>query len=194
MQHRGLALERTVPLLPRVAAAMVSFCEAEAAGVSEGLSVLPGVRELLGALAGRPSVLTGLVTGNLEPIGWAKMEALGLRKLFSSSPLLGGFSSDYCSNQLADHSIDRAEFIRVAARKAVAAGKLAPAHRIVHFGDTPNDIKAAVSAGALPVGLATGAFTLAQLRRAAEEAGVGKTAVLVEGLKDTEGVLRAIGL
>ena len=29
------------------------------------------------------------------------------------------FSSDYCSNQLEDHSIDRAEFIRVATRKAV---------------------------------------------------------------------------
>ena len=194
MQHRGLGLERTVPLLPRVAAAMVAFCEAEAAGVSEGLSVLPGVRELLVALSNRPAVLTGLVTGNLEPIGWAKMDSLGLKKLFTQSPLLGGFSSDYCSNQLADHSIDRAEFIRVAARKAVAAGRLAAAHRIVHFGDTPNDIKAAAAAGALPVGLATGAFTLAELRRAAEEAGVGRSAVVIEGLKDTEGVLRAIGL
>ena len=42
---------------------------------------------------------------------------------------------------------------------------------MVHFGDTPNDVKAAVAAGALPVGLATGAFTL-QARREGER-GVG---------------------
>ena len=29
------------------------------------------------------------VTGNLEPIGWAKMEALGLKRHFSK-PLVGG--------------------------------------------------------------------------------------------------------
>lgn len=38
------------------------------------------------------------------------------------SPILlpsRSFSTDYCSHSLADHSVDRAEFIRVAARKAV---------------------------------------------------------------------------
>jgi beta-phosphoglucomutase-like phosphatase (HAD superfamily) len=195
MRHRGLPLAQTVPLLPRVAAAMVAFCEAEAAGVAEGLHVLPGVEALLAQLAARPGCLTGLVTGNLEPIGWAKMEALGLKRHFSM-PLLGGFSSDYCSNQLDDHSVDRAEFIRVALRKAQAH---APAeYRLIHFGDTPNDIKAAVAAGALPVGLATGAFTKAQLSAAALEAGLGRScgqdAVILDDLRDTSAVLRAMGL
>ena len=61
--------------------------------------VLPGVESLLAALALRPNTAVGLVTGNLEPIGWAKMAALGLQQHFSR-PLLGGFSSDYCSNQV----------------------------------------------------------------------------------------------
>ena len=103
------------------------------------------------------------------------------------------FSSDYCSNQLADHSIDRAEFIRVAARKAasVLSGGTA---RVVHFGDTPNDVRAAAAAGALPVALATGAFSVAQLRAAAHAAGVGSTAVVLDDLRDTAAVLKAMGL
>jgi hypothetical protein len=81
----GLAVEKAVPHLPRVAAAMVAFCEAEAAGVrrrrsraacthaaltpspapraqiSEGLQVLPGVEALLAALAARANCVTALV-------------------------------------------------------------------------------------------------------------------------------------
>ena len=72
--------------------------------------MLPGVEALLAALAARANCVTGLVrfcarvvlsrlrhahalaaqvTGNLEPIGWAKMEALGLKRHFSK-PLVGG--------------------------------------------------------------------------------------------------------
>lgn len=36
-----------------------------------------------------------LVTGNLEPIGWAKMRALGIEPLFTR-PLFGGFGTDHC--------------------------------------------------------------------------------------------------
>jgi len=168
MKFKGVPLSTAVPLLPRVAAEMTAFCEAHAAGISEGLQVLPGVEPLLVALAGR-RCLTALVTGNLEPIGWAKMAALGLKKHFST-PLVGGFASDYCSNSLDDLSADRAEFIRIATRKAAAA-MARSLHtstqlplRVIHFGDTPNDIRAAAAAGALPVGLATGAFSATQLR------------------------------
>lgn len=44
----------------------------------------------------RDDVITCLVTGNLEPIGWGKMEALGLAPLFTQPPF-GGFGSDFCS-------------------------------------------------------------------------------------------------
>lgn len=87
-------------------------------------------------------------------------------------------------------SVDRAEFIRVAIGRAAALplfGGAAP--RTVHFGDTPNDVRAALAVGALPVGLATGAYSLAQLRAAAG----GATAILLDGLDDTQSVLRAIG-
>jgi len=218
---------------------MLKYCKLHADSISEGLDVLPGVADLLAALAKRQNCVTGLVTGNLEDIGWAKMAALGLKKHFTM-PLVGGcvggpvqavctwtdsypcdrFSSDYCSNQLDDHSIDRAEFIRVAARKAVrhlnkaphvfshfcadtvydpvaacvqiASGRLSGPPRIVHFGDTPNDVKAAAAAGAVPVGLATGAFSLDQLRATAEKLGVQRSAILLADLRDTKAVLAAL--
>lgn len=37
----------------------------------------------------KPNVITCLVTGNLEPIGWGKMQAIGLAHLFST-PKFGG--------------------------------------------------------------------------------------------------------
>lgn len=40
----------------------------------EGLELLPGVLPLLEALAARDDVAVGLVTGNLEPIGWGALQ------------------------------------------------------------------------------------------------------------------------
>ena len=47
-------------------------------------------------LQARGDVAVGLVTGNLEPIAWGKMQALGLLEAFSE-PHFGGFGSDFCS-------------------------------------------------------------------------------------------------
>lgn len=58
------------------------------------------------------------MTGNLQPIGWAKMEALGIKHLFSE-PYFGGFGSDYCNPDNSDQSWkDRAELVKIAAQKA----------------------------------------------------------------------------
>ena len=61
--------------------------------------------------------MTCLVTGNLTYIGWAKMDALGVKDLFTS-PHFGGFGSDFCSGNLTDTWKDRAELVRIAAKKA----------------------------------------------------------------------------
>ena len=50
-------------------------------------------------------MVTCLVTGNLEPIGWGKMRALGLQPLFTPPPF-GGFGSDFCSG---NHQVLAAE-------------------------------------------------------------------------------------
>ena len=105
--------------------------------------LMPGVKEALLHLANRGALL-GVATGNLEMIGWIKIEAAGLREWFK----FGGFS---------DHFPDRAELVGHAARKArELAGRSAS---VCVVGDTPRDIDAA-RANQLPViAVATGHFT-----------------------------------
>jgi len=88
--------------------------------------------------------LLGVGTGNLEMIGWIKIEEAGLREWFR----FGGFS---------DHFPVRNELIGNAARKArELAGTDA---RVCVVGDTPRDIEAA-RANSLPViAVATGHYS-----------------------------------
>ncbi len=111
------------------------------------LLLMPGVEDTLSHLT-RKGALLGLATGNLEKIGWIKIEQAGLRNWFH----FGGFS---------DRFPIRSELIGAAARKASAlAGAGA---RICVVGDTPRDIEAA-RANSLPViAVATGHFTFEEL-------------------------------
>ena len=59
------------------------------------LSPLPPSLLIILFVQSMPGVTTCLVTGNLEPIGWTKMMALGVIDLFSQ-PRIGGFGSDFC--------------------------------------------------------------------------------------------------
>jgi phosphoglycolate phosphatase len=83
-----------------------------------------------------------LVTGNLEPIGRAKVAAAGLGHHFA--PGGGGFGSD---------SEMRADLVRLARERA--AGSHAD-HEVVVVGDTPRDIAAARGAGVRVIGVTTG--------------------------------------
>jgi len=108
---------------------------------------MPGVEEALRHLAQRGSLL-GVATGNLEMIGWLKVETAGLREWFR----FGGFS---------DHFPIRSELIAHAAGKArEMAGENA---RVCVVGDTPRDVEAA-RANSLPViAVATGRYGFDEL-------------------------------
>jgi len=72
-------------------------------------------------------VAVGLVTGNLEPIAWGKMQALGLLEAFSE-PHFGGFGSDYCSGaHQASRRLPACHFQRVA--RASAGWYISAHHR-----------------------------------------------------------------
>jgi phosphoglycolate phosphatase len=111
------------------------------------LVTMPGVEETLKHLAARGALL-GVATGNLEIIGWIKVEQAGLREWFR----FGGFSDRYPV---------RAELIAEAAEKArELAGTAA---KICVIGDTPRDIEAA-RANSLPViSVATGRYSFDEL-------------------------------
>jgi phosphoglycolate phosphatase len=108
---------------------------------------MPGVEETLDHLAKRGALL-GVATGNLEMIGWIKIEQAGLRQWFR----FGGFS---------DHFPVRSELIGQAADKArELAGRAAS---ICVVGDTPRDIEAARANFLSVVAVATGRYSFDEL-------------------------------
>ncbi|KAF8056466.1 hypothetical protein HT031_006323 [Scenedesmus sp. PABB004] len=193
LQHCGVPRAEAEARLKAVEAAMARHFAAHAAQrAGLGLALLPGVRALLEALAARGDrVVTCLVTGNLEPIGWGKMRALGLEHLFSQPPF-GGFGSDVCSGNTAEMWRDRAEFVKLAGERAAARFPGGVQARY-HVGDTPADVRAALAAGAVAVGVTTGVCSRAELEAAAAGAPPGRLAVL-ESLADLPAVLKVLQL
>lgn len=126
-------------------------------------TIMPGVEATLAHLE-RKGALLGLATGNLEKIGWLKVENAGLHSWFS----FGGFSDRY---------EDRADMIAHAAEQARAilrsAGERDPAgdlESVCVVGDTPFDIEAARANGLPTIAVATGRYPFEELMQHHPEA------------------------
>jgi phosphoglycolate phosphatase-like HAD superfamily hydrolase len=133
-------------------------------------AILPGVRELLDALAARDDVFLGLVTGNFEEGARIKLEYFDLWRYFRC----GAYGDD---------AADRNDLVPFAWRRAVERGLHADhVHDVFVVGDTPHDVACAQAAGAIPIAVATGSFTADQLREA------GAREVLAD-LRDTSSFL-----
>jgi phosphoglycolate phosphatase len=115
---------------------------------------MPGVEDALRHLTGRGALL-GVATGNLEMIGWVKIEQAGLREWFR----FGGFSDNFPI---------RSELVAHATKKARELAGLEA--RVCIVGDTPRDIEAA-HANSLPViAVATGRYSFDELLALGPEA------------------------
>lgn len=109
---------------------------------------LPGVFAVLNHLQ-QQNRLLGVGTGNVESIGWLKLEVCALREFFT----FGAFC---------DHHAQRAALIAHGAEQARA--RVGNKARICIVGDTPADI-AAAHANSLPVmAVATGIYSLEELQ------------------------------
>jgi len=137
--------------------------------------VFPGVRELLAALSRQQQVVVGLITGNTEQGARIKVGSAGIHEHF----LLGAFGCEHA---------DRESIARLALARAQAkiGGAVAPA-RVFLIGDTPADITAAASIGAVSIAVATGNFNKEALRKAGAD-------YILHDLSDTKHVLRLLGL
>lgn len=118
-------------------------------------TIMPGVKATLAHLE-RQGALLGLATGNIEQIGWIKVENAGLRSWFS----FGGFC---------DRFEDRADMIAYAASQARSLLE-DPSATVCVVGDTPFDIQAARANGLATVAVATGRYTFDQLMEHEPEA------------------------
>lgn len=108
---------------------------------------MPGVDQVLSYLHAKGATL-GLATGNLESIGWLKIEHLGLRSWFA----FGGFS---------DRFHLRSDMVAEAIRQARAL--TGPQAAVCVIGDTPADIAAARTNAVPSIAVATGNYTFEQL-------------------------------
>jgi phosphoglycolate phosphatase len=123
---------------------------------SEGYRVMPGIEELLPRLA-ESGVLLGIVTGNIEAAAHIKLGRGDLNRYFA----FGGYGSD---------SSDRTELTKKALeRGGQVAGKELDLATTIGVGDTPRDVAACHGAGIRVVGVATGAYTVAELEDAAAD-------------------------
>ena len=109
--------------------------------------VLPGVREVLAAVADHPRYHSALLTGNSEPAAYLKMKLVGLSEFF---PLRGAFG---------DESHDRRDLPDLAAERIRRDLNIdLKPHQFIVIGDTPNDIECARHFGARVLSVNTGRF------------------------------------
>jgi phosphoglycolate phosphatase len=109
--------------------------------------LMPGFPQLLAALRDS-GVPLGLATGNFSEGARIKLQYYGIADYFAG----GGFG---------EVSVDRADVVAAAIRN-VADG--ADPSDVLVIGDTPHDITSATANGAIGVGVATGKYTVDELR------------------------------
>ena len=130
------------------------LAELEARIGADPVTVLPGVRELIGALAARHDVHLGLVTGNVKGGARAKLGSVGLWEYFP----VGAFGCDHeVRDELPPVALDRA---------GVHWGRPFRGEDTVVIGDTPRDVACGKAVGAATVAVTTGRFPAAALERA----------------------------
>ena len=107
----------------------------------------PSICELLARLQAQGKLL-GAASGNLEVVGWLKLEKAGLKKMFQ----FGSFSFPL---ELRKDILDRGI--------TIARQKRGDETSVYIVGDTPADIEAAKAVGAPIVALATGIYSFHDL-------------------------------
>jgi phosphoglycolate phosphatase-like HAD superfamily hydrolase len=134
---------------------------------------LPGVRDLVTALAPRDDVFLALLTGNYSKGAEIKLTHFDLWQPFRS----GAFGED---------ARERAALVPVAVARAAALGcpRVAP-RDVVIVGDTVRDVECAKANGAACVAVATGGDDSGTLHDAGAD-------VVFETLEDTAAVLEAL--
>lgn len=121
----------------------------EAVAESKGYEVEPGIAAILPRLAAA-GIVQGLVTGNVEPAARIKLARGDLDRYFA----FGGYGSD---------ARDRVEVTAKAiARGGEVVGAPLELAATIAVGDTPRDVSAGHGAGIRVVGVATGAYSVAE--------------------------------
>jgi phosphoglycolate phosphatase-like HAD superfamily hydrolase len=145
LERENVTADEIARRMPQMLAHMCEEVQRNAAEMRP--EVCPSVAELVAELNGAGKLL-GIVSGNLETIGWLKLEASGLRRYFS----IGSFS---------DRNEKREDIFRYALGEV--RRRLGDGARVCIVGDTPADIRAARAADTPVIAVATGIYSVEQL-------------------------------
>lgn len=174
MRHASVSDDDIDARLDEVLDRYVALLNAELSGADHRDHVFPGVRELLDELEARDDVVLGLLTGNIHPGANAKLAAVGIDP---ERFRVGAFGSDH-------H--ERPELPEIARRRAERVlGHPVSGRDLVVIGDTPADVACGISIGARAIGVATGRYSVEELRAC-------DAAAVFADLTDTAAVVRAI--
>ena len=137
-------------------------------------SLMPGIAGLLDRLEGKQGVLLGLLTGNVAKGADLKLRSAGIDP---ERFRVGAFGSD---------AANRPELPPIAAKRAARYfGRVPTGQEVVIIGDTPADIACGGCIDARAVAVATGGYSVADLKACGPHA-------VFEDMSDTESVLASI--
>jgi phosphoglycolate phosphatase len=159
--------------LPRFRDVYLAHLVTEIAKPGPRKTVMPGIRPLLDSLAERDDVYLALLTGNYEEAARVKLEYFDLWRYFRC----GAFG---------DGALDRNGLLPKAIARIRDCGgpSIEPSEAVV-IGDTPLDVACAAASGARSIAVATGGYTVEDLRTAGADE-------VFDDLGDTVAVLEAI--
>lgn len=146
LRRAGLSDAAIAACLPQIVERICVEVERNRDGLRPELC--PAIPELIAHLQARGKLL-GAASGNLETVGWLKLEKTGLRAAFA----FGSFSFPRES---------RAEILRHGI--SLARQRLGASAVVAVVGDTPSDVEAARAVGAPVIALATGIFSFSDLK------------------------------
>jgi phosphoglycolate phosphatase-like HAD superfamily hydrolase len=151
----GVSVAEFSGKLPQALAMMQAEVEVNAAQLRAELC--PSIRELLERLHSAGKLL-GVTSGNLEPIGWAKLRAAGIAGYFR----FGAFSAapDFTAGT---HNETRVAIFQQGIGEV--RHRLGESAAVCFIGDTPADVRAARAVSASVIAVATGINDVETLRR-----------------------------
>lgn len=145
LRRAGFDEQAINPRLPELAESMCRYVREHEQDLRPELC--PSILELVNELYGRGKLL-GVASGNLQTIGWLKLERAGVRHMFS----FGSFSVPRQSRaEIFAYGVDEAR------------QRLGSSAKIHVIGDTPSDVAAAREIRVPVIALATGIFSYEEL-------------------------------
>lgn len=169
LSENGIPREKAIENLPEIHKVMIDyFMEHRHETV---FKALPGVAEALETLS-RKNIPLGLLTGNVEEIGWEKLRLAGIDTYFQ----FGAFGS---------MGLTRPDLIPIAANRAsTTLNKIVTVSDLVVIGDTPLDIECAKIGGSYSIAVASGpSYPLEKLQNSGAD-------LIIESMKETEKILK----